>query len=116
MRCEDDLVFDFTYAEWLRSFHSAAKELKLPYVVRPHGLRAGGATEDAMLGRAWDYIIERGRWESRKSARGYVRMKLARENCDQVTFTGDLRIIELYLMAHPAAVFYEPSAGPLAIV
>jgi integrase len=68
------LLFDLTYPQFGRWLGKASRALELPYVLRPHMLRHGGASEDYHQKRLTiDQIQFRGRWRSIKSVQRYMK-------------------------------------------
>ena len=72
------LLFPFTTATFRRAMKATCAELGLSASYVPHSLRHGGATRYFhVLGWPIEDIMERGRWASTKSARGYIQSGVA---------------------------------------
>lgn len=64
-------LFSLSYNDYLDQLHRASSALGLPSL-SPHSLRRGGATQDRLDGRSFDYIQTRGRWASLRTCKNYI--------------------------------------------
>jgi integrase len=64
-------LFTISYKTYLHQIHLAARGLGLP-PLSPHSFRRGGATQDRLDGRSFDYIQARGRWACQKTCKMYI--------------------------------------------
>jgi integrase len=71
-------LFPFTAAQYRRTFKRNCAALHLSSLYVPHSLRHGGATRYRhRLGWSMEDVMQRGRWQSSKSARIYIQAGVA---------------------------------------